>query len=427
MLTREIEDDISILATTYVPVGEEAIGIATRSRARRKEIRQIDHQISALQDRRNALIRACKISSALLTPIRKVPVEILVEIFLQCTPSLQESMWLQSTWGKTLKRIGGVCRTWRTILNNTPSVWSTIVLDERLGRHGNLARWLDKTKSHPLIVRIPENINPLYENNIRAAVATLSREFGRIQSLHVAPTIMFTILPDLLPFGSSRDALMLQSLSISQPTLNLDYGSYGVLHCPQLQSLKVSFPEHVIEYSSCRPLQSLCHLSVDFRAGATISCIELISACPNLVSLYWRDNRVSLEWMDNNTTEVIQNRFPRVVLQSLKTLRLMLCNSYSPIPFLTCLYVPSLEFVDILTQDVYLNDGYIVAYEMLDAIGGDDPLRLRYFHLDYNGFLSGPNVSAMLRHLDCLHTLVLSHTIISSDQRTATPHCSIPP
>jgi len=98
----------------------------------------------------------------------------------------------------------------------------------------------------------------------------------------------------------------------------------------------------------------------------------------------------------------------------------MLCNSYSPIPFLTCLYVPSLESVDIdTTEAVYLNTN-IAVYEMIDAIGGDDVLRLRYFHLNHNEFLLGSKVTAMLRRLDCLHTLVLSHMIIPLNPRITT-------
>ncbi|KIJ33220.1 hypothetical protein M422DRAFT_97904, partial [Sphaerobolus stellatus SS14] len=70
----------------YIPSASEATLIQQRCMARQQEIENIDDLIAELNDRKWLLQRVCDVGKDLLSPIRRLPPELLTEIFMRCMP-----------------------------------------------------------------------------------------------------------------------------------------------------------------------------------------------------------------------------------------------------------------------------------------------------------------------------------------------------
>nr|GAT55994.1 predicted protein [Mycena chlorophos] len=95
------------------------------------------------KEARNALISLRDECLALLAPVRRLPVELLVKIFhLLAVVNVDNNGMKAYFWGKVLRQttiMGNVCSRWFRIVQGTPSLWSTVAID--------LALWVDPTWS----------------------------------------------------------------------------------------------------------------------------------------------------------------------------------------------------------------------------------------------------------------------------------------
>ena len=85
------------------------------------------------------------------------------------------------------------------------------------------------------------------------------------------------------------------------------------------------------------PVQTVRHLEVSFSRGSTALYFQLLSALPDLSSLYWSGKEY---------VEQVQEAPSTVVLNSLKALRLE--TAKSTMDLLSFLHVPSLECLELL-------------------------------------------------------------------------------
>ncbi|KAJ6552818.1 hypothetical protein B0H19DRAFT_893593, partial [Mycena capillaripes] len=90
------------------------------------DISQLREQLRQLEEERLALSSFRARNMAILSPLRRVPVEVLSEIFLWTLPSLREPRErfhvTDSPWFLT-----HVSRRWRAVAISNPSLWSTTV------------------------------------------------------------------------------------------------------------------------------------------------------------------------------------------------------------------------------------------------------------------------------------------------------------
>ncbi|THU96185.1 hypothetical protein K435DRAFT_664919, partial [Dendrothele bispora CBS 962.96] len=122
----------SVLHTNHVPSPSEITEIRDLLRAPEQELMQIDaeiaklqSQVAKLQSRRVILDTFVTAHRALLSPIRRIPNEILAEVFVMCLPqSVQSSIYYPSTGvDKAPLIFTRVCKTWRTVSLSTPRLW----------------------------------------------------------------------------------------------------------------------------------------------------------------------------------------------------------------------------------------------------------------------------------------------------------------
>ena len=344
-------------------------------------------------------------------PHQRLPFELLAEIFIQCIPSVEfrdlrriygvvnpfqvmEHGWMYPHYIRA--RLALVCRAWYTVLYNEPRVWTTMVLLDRfLARPETVSLWIKKSKSMPLVVFIPYCRVELGPEN--SVYSMLHQEMWRIRCLFWEISLE-TDLSALFPLDVSTNAPMLQNLALSRSHSfgpNQDTFKLGDIHCPKLRTLFLRHVNYDIKPLTVRPLKNVRNLSIDQLHDLHVDNIglmylKLLEALPNLVSLSWKSY--------SGYCTLGSVKFPRVVLQSLKSLTLDLCCKGMMTSMLECLHVPSLER---LVLDVSRCYDFT---ESMDAIC-DSLVQLR--HLTLRNMDLGRRVPALLNHLKHLETLTI--------------------
>ena len=344
----------------------------------------------------SSLVQAHAVSDPIFAPVRKLPTEILTNIFIECIPSSKlETPSPSSGNGMHLQqvraRLGQVCRVWNAILNDQPGFWATLVLDNPLLPLEIVSLWIKRSKSHPLDVSILNRWNRRVDMDARDAIfKLLHRELWRIRSFFADFNNNYDLLP-LFPPNSSTEIPMMQSLTLQ----GLKYFQEGrSIHCPQLRTLTLrNCGISTVESLISKPMQNLRVLTIIICDGDNMLHIKLLRALPNLVSLTWR-------WC--NTELLLQDEFPRVALPYLKSLNFRRCQ-WDMTHLLRYLDIPSLEHLE-LGDFVRSNAEQGDLNMVLDVICGDEAVKLRRLTLG-DGALKGANFHAMRHHLKYLETL----------------------
>ncbi|KAK7031038.1 hypothetical protein VNI00_013828 [Paramarasmius palmivorus] len=150
--------------TNYAPSQEELREIEDLVSAPEEKIQLLNEKISQLQAERDGLQSFIDNHRALLSPARRLPRDILAEIFLHCLPTDR----LPSCDGRKAPLVlTTICRFWREIAVTTPRLWRAIhfiipiltgyiIHDDfrkqtRLHNEG-LQLWLERAKSVPLTI-----------------------------------------------------------------------------------------------------------------------------------------------------------------------------------------------------------------------------------------------------------------------------------
>ncbi|KAJ6508328.1 hypothetical protein C8R45DRAFT_440055 [Mycena sanguinolenta] len=159
---------VSRLHTNYVPLDSEILGIRSLLVDATHEMARIDTQIEAmeialgqLKKHRASLKLQINAHLALISPIRRVPQDVLLEIFQPCLPTEHNAL---IDYAEAPLLLGRICRHWRAIAHSTPMLWSSIHIPS-LDYHntppnilsrfeGIVKAWLERSGSCPLSVSL---------------------------------------------------------------------------------------------------------------------------------------------------------------------------------------------------------------------------------------------------------------------------------
>jgi hypothetical protein len=135
-------DIISKLRRGYKVTDIEKESLLTLASSAEAEAMSIDTEIARLralllelEHSRDSLWKAANQARSLIAPIRKLPPEILGEIFFLTDPSIHFSDgWLTAYYHRIPTVLAGtVCLSWRDIAISTPKLWSLITIATELG------------------------------------------------------------------------------------------------------------------------------------------------------------------------------------------------------------------------------------------------------------------------------------------------------
>ncbi|KAF9560630.1 hypothetical protein CPC08DRAFT_665167 [Agrocybe pediades] len=259
------------------------------------EIERLQTVLNDLQGQRDALGLVIHEHYRLLTPIRRLPDDMLSEIFLWCLPDKHNAV-MSAAEAPLL--LGRVCSRWRYVAYRTPRLWESLHIpiptpptpgtlnystshhfqqvcadfEDKFQRHCQAIRqWFARAGSRPLSLSFnPRETFPGTLNNIfiRKYLDLIFEFSNRWRSLEVSiTTAEFSTLWATIP-ASSVPLLESLYLKFSRRTIQPDvWRESGLLRAPQLRVLHLSqFP--------CRPStifvnwSRLTHLSLSDSAAA---------------------------------------------------------------------------------------------------------------------------------------------------------------
>ncbi|KDR77287.1 hypothetical protein GALMADRAFT_246625 [Galerina marginata CBS 339.88] len=166
------------------------------------EIQRLDLVMNSLKHKRDALQRSINDFNTILSPVRRLPVDILHEIFYHCLPTHRNPVMDASEAPVLLTRI---CSSWRTIALSSPSIWSRlhISLPGRLfdnlphvplGVQTTQSRafaqtmqvrcqvvreWLNRSRECPLSISVSYPSHQFYSDDVEESEFNLTREIFR--------------------------------------------------------------------------------------------------------------------------------------------------------------------------------------------------------------------------------------------------------
>ncbi|KAJ3800867.1 hypothetical protein GGU11DRAFT_754065 [Lentinula aff. detonsa] len=258
-----------LLYTNVAPSTQERCIIADLLEKKVQQVRKLEEMARMLN---NELVQArddLLEHKALLSGVRKLPVEILSEIFSQCLPEVDTSSVIWSPEphpNQAPLLLTQVCRSWRSIAIATPRLWSALIINASNGSpsHSAITRlWLDRSRNVPLTLTLLVRATDRFDGGRRA---TSYEEF-----VPLAATKVLTMFVSHLP--RVRALALLFALPV-------------IRAIPKL---------HPVGDNVCNQLEKL-HLVTSFEntAQEITWTRSLVHSAPNLRHLYFDSSMVPL-------------------------------------------------------------------------------------------------------------------------------------
>ncbi|KAJ6507432.1 hypothetical protein C8R47DRAFT_966800 [Mycena vitilis] len=118
------------LGTNYCPSDREVLEISNILVEPRQRLKQLDDKIANLQkamdelaEEREGVQAFVSAHSALISPLRRMPLDIIQEIFLACLPTHRNCVMSAS---EAPVLLGRICSSWRAISLSTPRLWASL-------------------------------------------------------------------------------------------------------------------------------------------------------------------------------------------------------------------------------------------------------------------------------------------------------------
>ncbi|KAJ6463881.1 hypothetical protein C8R45DRAFT_502323 [Mycena sanguinolenta] len=93
------------------------------------EISTLQEKLAELEDKRTALLSYRTRNTAILSPLRRIPPEVLAEIFSWTLPSLTDALKIGSDTAQSPWLLARISSRWRAVCLSTTSLWSQIAID----------------------------------------------------------------------------------------------------------------------------------------------------------------------------------------------------------------------------------------------------------------------------------------------------------
>ena len=308
------------LYTNYVPLDPEIEELRRLIAGPLAEISRFDEKIAHLQSmiddlRRERQVFATFVDAhrALLSGTRRLPQELLQEIFTYCLPSNRTER--SSTTSEAPMLLGRICSSWRRIVMSTPQLWSSIHVD--VSEPPSLVlrtskSWASVVQRVRMVQRSMElsgtcslSISFVYSGDkitqTVVSAATLLFQFLYESSqrwetldLRLPPSLFVQFFATL----SKMDVPLLKSLclKLENPYTDAHSGAMSILatapifRVPSLRSLSISDLDISLLVAGWNHLNHLDFNRLDgsdrfSTAPITVpGAIQILSLCPNLIS-----------------------------------------------------------------------------------------------------------------------------------------------
>ncbi|KAF7336994.1 hypothetical protein MVEN_02135900 [Mycena venus] len=249
------------LNTNYIPSDPEILEIRALLVDPADELARLDAQIeemefalSQLKEKRASLKAPIDAHRALISPMRRVPLDVLQEIFFSCLPMPSMNALIEPAEAPLL--LGRICRHWRRVAYSSPMLWSSIHIPSlNYDYHSHaltsklesvVGAWLERSATCPLSISFFDSTN-YFGSNIgkHPLISQLLAISPRIRHLELSGDAHF--LRPLLQLGP-EDLSLLKSVRI-QPTQNAIFDDHpeaaNVFQIPTLEDVSLTVVEVV--------------------------------------------------------------------------------------------------------------------------------------------------------------------------------------
>jgi hypothetical protein len=329
------------------------------------QLQELDKQTTKIRNEQSSLLLFIFKHRGLISPIRKLPIDILQEIFIACLPAHNP---LMSRWEPPIL-LTHICSSWRNIALATPQLWKSIRIDIPFGRKFSstwidrselLQEWLSRSAACPLDIYLVHWRTcdlEFYDDIIIDSLIRFSERWREVRFL--APSLPFQALVPITSLPPSKVPLLetfILNCEWPQPgptTVNftqLDPQSvFNVLKAPNLRDL--SLP-HINENVTRLPINwsQLTNISLEgtSRSAHFLSVSEtykLLSLCRNLITC-------KLEiGSETGDSEELPLEITTTALVSLPFLTRLSVREYASLSRLfTLLRLPSLNYIEFHTK-----------------------------------------------------------------------------
>ncbi|KAJ7160071.1 hypothetical protein C8R46DRAFT_1106880 [Mycena filopes] len=250
------------LGTNYCPTDEEIPAInallvapTLRLHLLHAEIAKLQEALDKLAKEQESLAAYVDAHKALLSPVRRLPLDVLQEIFLACAPSHRNCVMSAS---EAPVLLGRVCSSWRAIAYSTPRLWARIHIVEPQQFYGpdpalagvkaaqrleGVKVWLGRSGQCPLSISLQSRS----ENGPESSESATSFLPALIPLAPRWQHIEFTVSPvalDSLLHLTERDVPLLESIKLQHeyrfPSPGMQLERFEMLRAPRIASFRVS-------------------------------------------------------------------------------------------------------------------------------------------------------------------------------------------
>ncbi|KAJ7241476.1 hypothetical protein C8J57DRAFT_1359749 [Mycena rebaudengoi] len=285
------------LGTNYCPLDSEIDSIRKILVDPCLELKRLDHELTELEaaidrlrDARKTISAYVDAHSALLSPFRRMPLDIVQAIFVACLPTDRNAA-MSATEAPIL--LGRICSSWRMLSLSTPRLWASLHIAIPPAQDAKLAlrlevmkTWLRRSGSCPLSVSIHhEGWHADFSEPFMNELGSLTSRWQAI-SLAATPSVL-----KMLGGLKHHDLPMLEEVAL----FNLPE-PFNFLEPPEpLVFLQSSRIRSVTMHGNAAPIrphiqwEHLTHLSITIASGFDprhpLPCslaLEILAQCPNL-------------------------------------------------------------------------------------------------------------------------------------------------
>ncbi|KAJ7248624.1 hypothetical protein B0H12DRAFT_1123490 [Mycena haematopus] len=168
----------SQLGTNYCPQDEELVQLrgfliepCMRLKRLEDDIAVLQKAIDKLTEERDTVAAFVEAHKALISPLRRLPLDIIEELFMACLPTNRNCV-MSATEAPVI--LGRICSSWRTISLSTPRLWSRLHIVEptrvysatpglyeaKVAQRLEVARaWLQRSGTCPLSISLESSLD----------------------------------------------------------------------------------------------------------------------------------------------------------------------------------------------------------------------------------------------------------------------------
>ncbi|KAJ7157197.1 hypothetical protein C8R46DRAFT_1165600 [Mycena filopes] len=280
------------LGTNYCPLDEELSqihGLLVEPLSRLKEldgqIADLQRAMDELEAERDAVEAFIAPHKALISPVRRLPLDIIQEIFVACLPTHRNCV-MSAVEAPVL--LGRICSAWRAISITTPRLWSRLhivepeplgpdgILDEKVAQRLETTKtWLDRSGQCPLSIS--------FQGSSSGSTAIRDRFMQTI--IPLAPrwndiTLWVNMVLDVFSDITENDVPLLRRLEVSEYSV-IEH-SLALLKAPNLTEFIFTGRHGPGEIQDV-PVrwENLAYLSIGHTLPYRVA-LELLSRCPQL-------------------------------------------------------------------------------------------------------------------------------------------------